>query len=471
MLIASRQLKLYIFIAVASLFFTLWLPYIHEEGIYTISAYEMWYHQHYLINDAYNVFYGRPPLLNWFIIPLASWLGWQHVLIASRLVSAFSTTAVVLGLYWFVSRLTENTLFALLCTAIYLTGDLLFIRGWLAYADPLLSFFIFFSMVFLWLGVEETRNSFLIGAVICLSAAFLVKALSPYWFYGLAGLVLLVLHPNRKFLLRPTSIAVHVLSLIFPFVWNAYTDPRYLMAMWAEATSTAFSSSFEKYIYKIFVVQPGLLLLRLAPISLVALFYYFKTVRNKSEKSFQQITTIAFWIMLLNFIICWFAPRWPEARYYMPVFPLMAMCMAYVIWNAGANAKKITIFLLFIMLAGKTLFVAYDYYRYRYFEPNYKAEAQDIVRIVGNAPIGADVHTIESSPVEKVVAYLNPLRYPKRPISAIPTIEQKTNSKYTDASEKGCNGIYVIGQLPASNDRIIKQYAQGKRLVYLFCRD
>ena len=113
MITTSQRLRLYIFLAVASLFFTLWLPYINEEGIYTISAYEMWYHHNYLVNKVYDIFYGRPPLLSWFIISLAKLLGWQHLLVASRLVSAFATIFTASGVYWFVKRLVENTHFAL----------------------------------------------------------------------------------------------------------------------------------------------------------------------------------------------------------------------------------------------------------------------------------------------------------------------------------------------------------------------
>ena len=475
----KKGLSFYVVLAAASLFFTLLLPFVGEEAVYTISAYEMWFHHHYLINTLYGYFYGRPPLLNWLIIPLTKTLGWEHVLLASRLISASATTLVVFLTFWFVQRITKNRHFSLLCAAIYLTGDLLLFRGWLAYTDPLLSLFIFASIVFLWVGVDEKRNGFLLLAIIALGAGFLTKALSPYWFYGAAGLVLLIAHDNRQFLLRPASIVIHLLALTVPFLWNHLSDPRYLHTMWQEATNTAFSPSIGKYIYQVAITQPGMLLLRLAPFSLVALFYYFKKVRKQSNAEFRSIIQITFWIALLNFAACWFALRWPEARYYMPAFPLMAMCMAYVIWNAGAKALKITGYLLLGTLIFKMVYVGVMYYQYKYLEPNYRVEAQEILNLVGNQSIYVDKYTCQAAPVLKVANYINLLRFPKPPLEYQP--DDYWQNALLDTINifplphrypplLHWNNAFMLGQLRTDRDTVVKQYAKGKRIVYLFCR-
>jgi len=477
--VRRKWLALFVILAALSLYCTLFLPYVGEEAVYTISSYEMWFHHNYLINTLYGYFYGRPPLLNWLIIPLSNWMGWSHMLLASRIVSAVSTTLVVFLSFWFVRRLTKDFHFALLCTAIYLTGDLLFTLGWLAYADPLLSLFIFASIVFLWLGVEEKRNGFFLLAIIALSAAFLTKALSPYWFYGIAGLVLLLFHKNRAFFFRPASIVIHLLALTVPFLWNHFADPRYFQAMWNEAANTAFSPSLGKYIYQVIVGQPVNLLLRLAPISLLALFYYFKKVKGQGDTKFRSITQLAFWIALLNFAVCWFAPRWPEARYYMPVFPLMAMCMAYVIWNAGDKALKITGSLLLLTLVLKAGYIGMLYYRYEHVEPDYRAEAKDVVKTVGNMSIYADKYSCQSAPVLKIASYVNLMRYPKPPLEYQP--DDYWGNGLLDALQifvlphnypptLHWNNAYMLGQLRTNRDTVLKQYAKGKRKVYLFCR-
>jgi hypothetical protein len=50
-------------IAAISFVFTLSLSPIGEEGVYTISSFEMWYNQHYLYPLLYGANYGRPPFL------------------------------------------------------------------------------------------------------------------------------------------------------------------------------------------------------------------------------------------------------------------------------------------------------------------------------------------------------------------------------------------------------------------------
>jgi hypothetical protein len=64
---------------------TLGLPYIGEEAVYTITSLEMRLNHDYFVTTLYGTNYGRPPLLNWLIIPLAEMLGWDRMLLASRL--------------------------------------------------------------------------------------------------------------------------------------------------------------------------------------------------------------------------------------------------------------------------------------------------------------------------------------------------------------------------------------------------
>ena len=113
--------------AVAALSFatTLTLPYVGEEGIYTIAAMEMKARGEYFINTLYGTNHGQPPLLNWLVIPLADLIGWQHVLVASRLVAACATIATGLVLAWLVAALTQDARFAAFAALVYLTSDAL----------------------------------------------------------------------------------------------------------------------------------------------------------------------------------------------------------------------------------------------------------------------------------------------------------------------------------------------------------
>jgi len=209
------------------------------------------------------------------------------------------------------------------------------------------------------------------------------------------------------------------------------------------------------------------------------MFYYFKNVRKQDDVEFPGIAKIAFWIALLNFAVCWFAPRWPEARYYMPVFPLMAMCMAYVIWNAGNKALKLTGVFLLVTLLLKLVYVGVMYYQYELKRPDYRAVAQRIVARVGDQPFYADKYTCQSAPVLKAASYINLMRYPKPPLEYQP--DDRWGVIELDAlglfplphnypPSLNWNNAFMLGQLRTQRDTLVAQYAKRKRRVYLFCR-
>ena len=103
-----RRLWLLYALAAASFVTTLGLPYIGEEGVYTITSLEMSLNRDYLVSTLYGGAYGRPPLYNWLIIPVAHVFGWDHVLVAARLVTAVATVLTGLVLSWMTTRLTGD---------------------------------------------------------------------------------------------------------------------------------------------------------------------------------------------------------------------------------------------------------------------------------------------------------------------------------------------------------------------------
>jgi hypothetical protein len=126
----ARRLWTLYGLAALSFATTLMLPYIGEEGIYTITAMEMKARGEYFINTLYGTNHGQPPLLNWLVIALADGLGWEHVLVASRLVAASATIATGMVLAWLVAALTQDKGFAAFAALVYLTSDALLYHGW-----------------------------------------------------------------------------------------------------------------------------------------------------------------------------------------------------------------------------------------------------------------------------------------------------------------------------------------------------
>src|SRR5262245_66597922 len=88
--------------------------------------------------------YGRPPLLIWLILLVAKLIGWEHILLASRLVIFTATLLTAAGLGWFTYALFADGKLAACAMLVYLTFlYLLFYLGWLVSSVPVFFFFVF----------------------------------------------------------------------------------------------------------------------------------------------------------------------------------------------------------------------------------------------------------------------------------------------------------------------------------------
>src|SRR5258705_13382463 len=145
---------------------TLTLPYIGEEAVYTITSLEMRLNHDFFVTTLYGNSYGRPPLPNWLILPLAEVFGWDRMLLASRLVTATATVITGLTLAWLTLNLTRNRALAAFAAVVFLSGDVLFYRGWLAYADSLMMLCVFGAIACLWVAVLRKEGALLWLAVL-----------------------------------------------------------------------------------------------------------------------------------------------------------------------------------------------------------------------------------------------------------------------------------------------------------------
>ncbi len=81
--------------------------------------------------------------MNWLMIPIANLIGWEHVLVASRLVSVGATLGTSLTVAWLAHQLRRNESVTWVAAILYLvTADVMLYRGWLSYADPLFAMFV-----------------------------------------------------------------------------------------------------------------------------------------------------------------------------------------------------------------------------------------------------------------------------------------------------------------------------------------
>src|SRR5262249_9474568 len=113
---------------------------------------------------------------NWLIILVCKVVGWEHAPAVSRAIMIAATAAGGGLAALLAHRLYRDPLLAALAAAITVTfADVLLYRGWLGYRDPLLATLVCGAIVCLWLAVREQRGLWLIGTLLCASAAFLTK--------------------------------------------------------------------------------------------------------------------------------------------------------------------------------------------------------------------------------------------------------------------------------------------------------
>lgn len=412
--------KWFVLLAAVSMYITLFLPYSGEEGTYTMSAMEMAHSHNYWMTTLYGLPYFRPPLLNWLIIPLAKLIGWQHVLIASRFVTATATILTSVTVFYFVRTITKDKSFSWLCAACFYGEAFLMRLGWLAYSDTLLTLFTFLGMCLVWYGTENKKHWPMFLAAICICLGFLAKAFTPYYFYLCIGFVLWVMHKNRKFLFHPLNLFFVILAFVFPYIFLHLTEPSGLSQMWhtlvydERANSPDLLASWSTvplYIKQVFLVQSVQLLVVLLPFSLLALWCFFRKNVCLISNKYQHFAKLSVLLFLIGFMPCWLSPdQWPETRYYLPVLPALSIAMAYLFYNSTQKIKNVLIgFGVFALLVKFILIPLGFYLQDFYARPHYQAVAEKIQKITRGCPVyfagirGASILSLVSTIDSKIM--------------------------------------------------------------------
>jgi 4-amino-4-deoxy-L-arabinose transferase-like glycosyltransferase len=429
--------------------------YVGEEAIFPISSLEMWYHGEWVRQIFYGGNLRHNPLYNWLIIPLASAVGWDHMLGVARAITIAATVGCGGALAWLCRILYRDNTFAALAALVYLTlADVFFYRGWLAYADPLFAFFVFTAIACLWVACERRNVGMLALAAAALTCAFMTKAMTAYAFYGAAALVFLVRRDYRSFLLGKWSWIVHLAAAVLPVAWlyflpdNAGQGER----MFTEIVTKLVPENLAVYALKI-VVYPLDTMLRLAPAIFIAAYYVWRTRASALRDDEGRLPTVL-WILLLGYLPYWFAPQ-SAARYLMPLYPLAGLALARVVWIAGAQAVTVTRVWLVAVVVLKLIMVlaAFPYYQEHYRGRNFETAALDIQRrAVGHALYTA----ADNASGLSVTAHLDVLRLPAPPLTLPP--------------DKWDSGFVVTFEPDTKLGRIAAEYRLGGNVIYLLCR-
>lgn len=449
--------RTFILIILAALSFlpTLGFYMVGEEGSYTISSLEMWYSHDWLNQTIYGQHLQRPPLINWLTIPIATLIGWPHVLLAIRLITVSATLGMVAWLYWLSRRLLNDKAFALFAALSCLSlADLLLYRGWLSYTDPLFGFFIFGSIATLWVGCEEKRKGWLGLSVVLISCALLTKVFTAYIFYTMSLLVLFWQPVYRRFLLSTPALLILSSALIVPFIWftNLPQVTGQSGAMADEIANKLTESDGLAYLQRL-LTYPLDTLIWLAPPPLLAIYLILRK-RVKQAESHPAHFRAAVLIAGLSILPYWLAPQ-GGIRYLVPVYPLIALICARLIWRSSTAGQKLALRWFTGLIAFKYIVALslFPYYQNHYRGKNYVITAHE----VGNKTRGHPLYVNDFRSISlNIVGQIDLDRWPHAPVYYPPA--------HWD------NGFLLSMEPTDEGSQLIEKIVVAKDAVYLFCR-
>jgi 4-amino-4-deoxy-L-arabinose transferase-like glycosyltransferase len=457
-LLAKRLWWIYL-AAAASLLITLPLPYVGEEAVYTITSLEMWASGEFFLPTLYGTLYPRPPLINWLIIPLAALLGWENALIASRFVTAAATVATGLALAWLTMNLTRNRTLAALAAAAFLSGDTLFYRGWLAYADSLFALCVFGAIACLWVAAERERPGLIWLGVLALTCGFLAKVQTAYLFYGVTAAVLFFARREyRRVLLHPSSLAAHAAALTVLVLWHVgVTRSAQSSGTLTDIVLKIQTADVVDYLNQLWWF-PVETVLRFLPASGLAAYFWWR-MRGAPHPAATGLPAVAVpagilaWVIALNYLPYWLGPK-THIRYIMPLYPLIALLLAHLIWRMGEARVRVAVLWLAAAVGLKYLLAleAFPAYQQK-FRGDYAATAADILaKTWGHELYVTDVSAAGLS----VAAHLDVLRLPAQPLKWPP--------------QRWEDGYVLSYTLNRELGEVRYKYQLGRDDLYLLCR-
>ncbi|MDD5180607.1 MAG: glycosyltransferase family 39 protein [Gallionellaceae bacterium] len=452
----ARNFWLLFALAALSLLPALNFYYVGEEAIFPITSLEMWQRGAWLKQYLYGMDVQHNPLFNWLIMLVSALAGWEHMLTVTRALTICATLTTGLLVAWLAQRLFRDKAFAAFAALAYITMlDMLLYHGWLSYVDPLFAMFIFAAVSTLWVGTHERRMALLLAAGILLTCAFLSKAFTAYLFYGAALFVLLFDAGQRAFLLRRSALLIHAVMFAAPLGWFALIPSGNLQSgrMFAEILYKLAFPEMGAYLTRL-VTYPLEIFIWLSPVTLLAAYFWVRRRNRKDDDESQRLFKTACWIVLLEFLPYWLSPQ-GGMRYLLPIYPLLALIAARVVWQSGeaalATARKWmtgALALNFVLALA-----AFPYYQSHYRGKNYDDAAADILTLTQGYPLYS-ANTSASG--LSVTAYLDQRRHPAPAVQWPPGQWQ---SGY----------VLALGD-DAMLGKVYKKYQLGGDELYLLCR-
>ena len=338
-------------------------------------------------------------------------MGWEHVLLASRMVAAVATVTTGLVLAWLTLNLTRNRDLAAFCAVVFLSGDALFYRGWLAYSEPVFTLCIFGAIACLWVGVCRRRGALLWLAATLLACGFLTKDQTAYLFYGVAFAALLLQSDARRYLFGLNSVLAHAAALAALLVWNAFLThglQNSTAGVIADKLMTVELGGYVKQLWSF----PLETVLRFMPASLIAIYFGW---RQRAAPAANAVVAEFPWRVLLAMLIVNYLPYWlgpkTHIRYIMPLYPLVSLLIAAAIWRCGERPVAIAMRWLAAAVVLRYVIGLWGFPWYQqHYRGDYAGTAAQIAATTRGFPLYA---TDVSATGLSVTAHLDTLRYPE----------------------------------------------------------
>ena len=459
-------------LAVGSFFLTLNLPVIGEEGVYTNSTLEMIFNKKYTLATLYGNNYPRPPLYNWLIMLFSNVFSCKNIMFSARAVTLTATIIMAILLFYTTKFLTVNNIisqtnkktpqqntFALFTVAVFFSGDLLFKRGWLAYSDPTFAMFVFASMALLVAGTIK-RNFYLIFlAHGCVFLGFLCKSPTAYVFFTITYLILLF-SEYKNFLLNLKNILLCAIFIAPPVLWCCHTNNAagFFATLYHIQRLQGVKPNPEANLLRNIIFFPIQTWLALLPGSLMI---FWGVLKNKAVLKQQlttqtiinpKIITIISLISLINFIPYWISSQ-SHIRYLLPLYPWVALLVAYFIWQTKSTRKTLVLLMLTIIIKYLTATLWFPY-EYNINQGNAAIISQDILQKTLNHDLYIQDYSAAGL---RLANTINQLKWPAQPLQSNP----KNNKNY----------YFILKEHSPVNKqhmRLIKTYILKKNKIDLY---
>lgn len=440
---------------VLSFLLTLWVDYIGEEGVYTISTLEMLATNNWSYPQLWGCSYDRPGMFNWLIAGV-SWLGpgVNGILLSSRLVTIIATlisSLVVFNLAKLIFKSDEVGVYSFFA---YLSGDVLFRRGWLAYADPLFSCFILLSIYMLWIWVEKDKHFAIFLSLLFLISAILSKTYTAVLFYGAAITYFVFSKKYSKKIINLKFVSICALFMLCTFWGKGFvlgaggkTSRDFIYNI----KQSFLDFSVLSYSGKI-ITFPITVLLLYFPLSFFCLYVLYK---NKKGNCFKKELLPCAIILLFSLLPYWIVPTAIKARYILPAMPWLAIIIGFSISRGSEPLKKIAIKLTVAAVVIKLAITPWFYYH----QTKSKGNATDIaLSIIKITKLDYSIYVDNSTAKElRVAAALDVfLLQAKKPLVYSVSLADTPN-------------YYLLSSDVADKTRVLSSYKIEGGTLYLQC--